>query len=294
LPKQRQAIIKDVSATTTSELEDKIFEKGSTTFFSSAQLFPKGLRDDVTRLYSFVRVADDYVDTPDKDHTAFDAFCKAWDVAKDDPHLDLMRRSTDTIDERVIKNMAYLERTYALDPAWIEAFLSSMYADIEGTTYRTLDDTLGYVYGSAEVIGLIMACVMGLPEEAWAYARLQGRAMQYINFIRDIDEDCKLGRCYFARTDLDLFRLKDLTAKTARANKQLFRDFMAMQLGHYHDWQTQAREGFKYLPKEFRRGLEAAIAAYDWTAEVIAKDPLVVYERQVKPTKKQLEAFRSK
>ena len=68
-------------------------------------------------------------------------------------------------------------------------FLGSMAADLTRRFYRTEAETLEYVYGSAEVIGLFMARIMRLPEEALPAARMLGRAMQFINFIRDAAED---------------------------------------------------------------------------------------------------------
>ena len=56
-----------------------------------------------------------------------------------------------------------------------------------------MEELIDYMYGSAEVVGLMMARIMGINREADFCARMLGRAMQYINFIRDIDEDGKLG-----------------------------------------------------------------------------------------------------
>jgi phytoene synthase len=91
-----------------------------------------------------------------------------------------------------------------------------MQMDIDKREYKTLDDTLEYIYGSAEVIGLFMAQIMGLPEEAHDFAKMQGRAMQFINFIRDIDEDITLGRRYFPTQDLKEFSLANLLSNSPK------------------------------------------------------------------------------
>ncbi len=68
----------------TSSIEKDIFQKGSTTYYWSSKFFPAAVRDDVFKLYSFVRVADDYVDQLPPQAAKFHALRKAWDQAKTD------------------------------------------------------------------------------------------------------------------------------------------------------------------------------------------------------------------
>ena len=90
--------------------------------------------------------------------------------------------------------MVELMNKYQFEPQWIEAFLDAMEADLHKKTYHTIDELLAYIYGSAEVVGLMMAQIMNLPESSWEAAKAQRKAMQLINFIRDIAEDNQLGR----------------------------------------------------------------------------------------------------
>jgi 15-cis-phytoene synthase len=272
----------------TKSLEQTIFERGSTTYYFSSKLFPRAAREDIFRLYSFVRVADDYVDAIPQKAAEFTALCRAWDAAKMDQKFDTKRLPTDTVDERVIKNIVHLVRQYKLDQSLVEAFLASMQADVDKKTYKTLDESLGYVYGSAEVIGLMISTILGLPEEALPYARLQGRAMQWINFLRDINEDTALGRQYFPTDDLALYHLEDLKHETALGNHQLFIDFVRMQLAHYNDWQAQAAEGYRYIPERLLVPIKTAAELYTWTALQIQKDPFKIYDHKIKPSKQQL------
>jgi len=243
-------------------VEQEIFRRGSTTFYAGAQLFPKAIRLDVERLYSFLRVADDYVDSLPARPKRFLALRQAWDTAKDNPRFDTNPDSKDTVDQRMIKNIVQLMRTYGFDPAWIESFWNSMQADLDGKTYQTLDDTLAYMYGSAEVVGQMMTRLMHLPPEADEYAKLQGRALQWANFIRDISEDVMLGRCYFPKTDLEQFGLSDLSERTARGKPEAFRRFIRFEAARYDDWQAEARGGLVYIPAAFRPAVTAAIDIY--------------------------------
>lgn len=269
-------------------IEKSIFKNGSTTYYFSSRFFPKAVRQDVFKLYSFVRVADNYVDVQPQNLKEFKILSDLWDEAIRDKKFSVQYEDADSLNERVVKNMVQLTRKYDFDKEWVDAFLASMQADVDKRTYQSLDGSLWYVYGSAEVIGLMMAKILGLPKKALAYAALQGRAMQWINFIRDIEEDNDLGRSYFPQEDLKAFGLKDLSRKTAVANPDQFQAFMEFQLKRYRDWQYQARRGFGYIPKSSRIPLETAVDMYDWTALQIRRNPMVVYDTKIKPNKNQV------
>ena len=163
-----------------------------------------------------------------------------------------------------------------------------MQMDLDKKVYRTLDDTLEYVYGSAEVIGLLMAKVIGLPDESLHYARMQGRAMQFINFIRDIEEDNALGRIYFPDEDFTRFGIKSLD-KSSILNKQIeFGKFIQFQVARYSGWQDEADKGFKYIPKRSRIAIRTAVDMYNWTAHSIAEQPMLVFHGKLKPRKSRI------
>lgn len=265
--------------------ERKIFKNGSTTFFMSSLFFPSKVRADVFDLYSFVRVADDYVDQVPADNDGFYRLRQMWNDAVQDPHYNTSKNKHDSTDERVVKNMLRVAKKNNFDMAWVTAFLDSMQSDLTDKHYLTIKDTLWYIYGSAEVIGLMMASIMELTPEAASAARLQGRAMQIINFIRDINEDIELGRQYFPVSELRRFNLPDLTHATATAQPADFTKFIQFQLDRYDQWQTAAYEGYKYIPKRLRVPLQTATDMYNWTASEIHKDPMIIYAKKVKPTK---------
>lgn len=271
-----------------TSLEQTIFKNGSTTYYFSSKFFPVAVREDVFKLYSFVRVADDYVDCVPARTKDFQGLCKAWRSAHANENFDTAPSTSDSIDERVIKNMVFVTRKYGFEKEWIESFLASMQADLDRKKYKTIDDTIWYIYGSAEVIGLMMGKIMGLQEEATHAACMQGRAMQFINFLRDINEDNALGRCYFPLTDLKRFKLPDLSFETAKAHPDRFTDFMHYQLDRYDAWQSEATEGFKYIPRRLRIPLRTAVDMYNWTGQQIRQNPLIVFKRKIKPTKRQV------
>lgn len=270
------------------QTERSIFKAGSTTYFNATRFFPKQMQADVAKLYSFVRVADDYVDAIPQDTQGFRDLVRAWHFYRSLPLPQLKHRDGDDLNARVAKNVCQLAAAYHFDHEWVEAFLESMRMDITGTRYKTMDDTLAYVYGSAEVIGLMMAKVLGVSDQAQPAAMLQGRAMQYINFLRDIDEDLGLGRCYFPEDELAKYGLNELSQAAAQRKPAAFTAFMRAQLAYYTAWQHEADEGLHYLPRRARVAIRTAVDGYNWTAQQIAKDPFVVFKRKVKPSKHRL------
>ncbi|HVP17397.1 MAG TPA: squalene/phytoene synthase family protein, partial [Spirochaetia bacterium] len=171
---------------TSNELHRTVFQKGSRTYFTSSLFFPERVRREVSVLYSFVRVADDFVDATPQDRAGFEAFRQRYSAS-------LHGKNTP---DPVVDDFVRLMHEKQFEPAWVDAFLSSMEADFSIREYDTVEDVLRYIYGSAEVIGLFMARILDLPRDSHPYAQMLGRAMQYINFIRDIDEDARLGRRY--------------------------------------------------------------------------------------------------
>ena len=165
-------------------VQAQVFKAGSTTYFNSSLFFPPKMRAEVFALYGFVRVADNFVDAVPQEAAAFRRFVARYRAAHAGPPAD----------DAIIDDFVALANKLQFDPAWTEAFLASMEADLDKRLYRTEAETLEYVYGSAEVIGLFMAKIMRLPVEAQFAAQRLGRAMQIINFIRGVAEDAAMGR----------------------------------------------------------------------------------------------------
>jgi 15-cis-phytoene synthase len=251
-----------------------LFKKGSKTYFYSTLFFPKKVKEEVFILYSFLRKADDYVDAIPQDAEGFYSFKERYNQAREGLHTG----------DVVVDSFAQLSRDKNFDEKWTQAFLQSMEMDITKTQYQDLDELLTYLYGSSEVVGLFMAKIMGLSPDSYPAARHLGRAMQYINFIRDIDEDLDLGRVYFPQEDLEKYGLDSLQPDEAHKNPEGFSSFINKQLDTYLDWQAKAEAGFKYIPYRYLIPVKTASDLYKWTGAQIRKDPLVVFQRKVKPS----------
>jgi 15-cis-phytoene synthase len=256
-------------------IQEQVFKKGSRTYFTSSLFFPPAVRADVAVLYGFVRVADDFVDAVPQDRAGFESFRAAYERA----------RGGQPAGDPIIDPFVRLAQRKRFDPAWVDAFLDSMQADLTRTTYDSIDDTLTYIYGSAEVIGLFMARILDLPEKALPFARLMGRAMQYINFIRDLSEDRGLGRRYLPLAGTGM---ETLDADYARKNPDRMAAFIEHHLALYRSWQEEAEKGFAMIPRRFRIPIKTASDMYKWTARQIERRPFVVFDHKVKPPKSRI------
>ena len=216
-----------------------ITRRYSTSFSLGIRLFDEALRDPIYAIYGFVRFADEIVDTfHDHDKRAL---------------LEEFRRDTYRAIDRglslnpVLQAFQETVREYAIERELIEAFLHSMELDIEHRVYeRTLYDT--YIYGSAEVVGLMCLRVFCAGDPA-AYDRLEaparrlGAAFQKVNFLRDISSDFHdRGRVYFPGVEFAEFT----DEQKAAIEREIADDFEA------------ALEGIRRLPTGARLGVHTA------------------------------------
>jgi len=256
-----------------AEKHEQIFRSGSKTYYFSSRFFPPSVRKDVYALYGFVRTADNLVDIQPVDPAQFHTFRKTYSNAL---------KTGEPCGDVIIDAFLELQGRKRFDPAWTEAFLDSMEHDLVKSSCDSLDEVLAYIYGSAEVIGLYMARIMDLEEAAFPFAAMLGRAMQYINFIRDIQEDNELGRRYLPLAGSNLSSLEHAYAI---GRQEEFNAFLRTEIKRYQAWQKEAEKGYRFIPRRYRIPIMTAADMYCWTAQQIALDPMVVYRKRVKPPK---------
>jgi 15-cis-phytoene synthase len=253
----------------------KIFKKGSKTYYNSSIFFSKKINKDVSILYSYVRTADDLVDSIPQKKDAFFNFKKQTMEALND----------NKVENEIIMDFIELFKRKNFEKDWLISFLKAMESDLGKVKMETLEETEDYIYGSAEVIGLFMAKILDLDKESYKYAKLLGKSMQYINFIRDFKEDLLLGRTYLPLEEAKTFNLENLNLTTIEKNKTFFEMFIKKQIDHFYFWDREAREGFKFLSKRNLVPIKTAQDSYLWTAKKIYNDPFIILRKKVKPSK---------
>jgi len=154
---------------------EKIMEKFSTTFYSCMESFPTEIREDIYKLYAYLRVVDEMVEGDYGDECEFGE----W--------------------RRVVDNFYEVSDKYQFEGQWLLDFHNAMLTDLIRKEH-TLVSMLEYCKGSAEAVGLMMSRILGCPPHADNHARALGRAYQIINFIRDYEEDTAKGYKYITES----------------------------------------------------------------------------------------------
>lgn len=266
--------------------KEKVFKSSSTTYYYSSLFFPKEILQKVTTVYAYVRIADNFVDNLPQDkkgYAEFISYTNKYYIGKSIPESYTYHD--------VITDFVDLAKDHQFKKSWINSFHFSMTSDISNKkiVYQDFQQLNQYIYGSAEVIGLFLAKILKLPEASFSGARAQGYAMQYINFIRDIAEDCQLKRQYLPQTQLQNFGIKNL-CKKPQTEKEVtkFTKFITSQIKLYNEYQQKAENSYRYIPYRYRVPIATAANLYKWTGEQILANPLMVYHKKIKPTKLQV------
>ncbi|MEQ9466290.1 MAG: phytoene/squalene synthase family protein [Ekhidna sp.] len=235
--------MKDLYTQTAFDCSKLITKTYSTSFSLGIRTLNKKYHESIYAIYGFVRYADEIVDTF-HDH---------------DKQKLLQRFKSDTyqsIEEKislnpVLHSFQQVVNEFNIDHDLIEAFLISMEMDLSKKDY---DDSEyeKYIYGSAEVVGLMCLKVFceGNEEkyqELLTPARHLGSAFQKVNFLRDIKSDYdERGRVYFPGVDFNQFSNEE--------KKQIEEDI--------REEFKQSLIGIKKLPKGVRAGVYLAYIYY--------------------------------
>lgn len=233
----------DLYNTTTFECSKLITEYYSTSFTLGIKTLDKRFHFPIYAVYGFVRYADEIVDT-------FHGFDKK--ALLNTFTTDTFKAIEDKISlNPVIHSFQMVVNEYQIDHDLIRAFLHSMEMDLYQSEYNQVGYE-EYIYGSAEVVGLMCLRVFceGNNEMYQALkddARSLGSAFQKVNFLRDIKSDFQeRGRTYFPNVDFTNFTLKD---------KQLIEDDIQADF-------DAAYRGIMNLPKGAKAGVYLAYKYY--------------------------------
>lgn len=228
------------------------------TYYLATLLLPKKKRPPVHALYGFARFADEIVDdlaSTLSDQEKADAL-RTWgeSVLKD---LRL-GKSDDLIGRALVDTVI----RYSIPLEYFEAFMKSMEMDLTVTRYKTYDDLMTYVYGSAVVIGLEMLPILGYSDpRAIEAATALGTAFQLANFIRDIDEDIDRGRIYMPLDDLAKFGVTEEMLLARKLTPEIV-EALKFQIQRVRDLQAIAEAGIQFLDPISRPCIRAASELY--------------------------------
>ena len=226
------------------ECSKNVTNSYSTSFSLATMMLSNSIRQDIYNIYGFVRFADEIVDT-------FHNYNKK----------ELFRRFVDDLNHSLSEKISLnpilnsFQKTvhkYGIHKELINAFLKSMKLDLNKKNYKTSKEYKDYIYGSADVVGLMCLKVFVSGNESEykklkPYAMALGSAFQKVNFLRDLNDDYqKLDRVFFPGIDYSSF---DENAKN-KIMTDIESDF------------SKALKGIYMLPNNSKFGVYAAYKYY--------------------------------
>ncbi len=232
-----------------------VTEAYSTSFYSSVSMLDPSIQPAIHNIYGFVRFADEIVDTFHNQNQQ-DLFKRF----EDDLNDALERRFSMN---PILHSFQITVFEYNIDRELIDAFMYSMRLDLSKKEYTSEEDYKKYIYGSADVVGLMCLKVFVDGDEA-QYQKLKpsamslGSAFQKVNFLRDIKNDIEvLERSYFPNVDFE-----NLTPEAKDAIvKEIEEDF------------EEAYKGIIQLPSTARFGVYTAFKYYSQLLRKLKRTP---------------------
>lgn len=224
----------------------------STSFSMGIYFLDRSLRNAIYSIYGYVRIADEIVDS----FEGYDQHCLLAKFKEDTYEAIESRISVNPI----LNSFQQVVHQYNIDRELIETFLQSMEMDLGKICY-TSEKYQQYIYGSAEVVGLMCLHVFTDNNEMMygqlkPYAMKLGAAFQKVNFLRDMKDDYHiLGRIYFPGIDMSQFNCQ----VKEQIEREISNDFVL------------ALEGIKRLPASSRKGVYLAYIYYQSLFKKIKK-----------------------
>ncbi len=232
-----------------------VTESYSTSFSLATKMLGTSIRNDIYNIYGFVRFADEIVDT-------FHDYDKP--VLFQDFEDELYKSLENKISlNPILNSFQHTFHKYGIPLHLVKAFMKSMRMDLVKKDYVTTAEYKEYIYGSADVVGLMCLCVF-VKGDTKKYDELKdsamalGSAFQKVNFLRDLKADYELlERSYFPNTNL--LELDEASKK--RIVKEIEVDF------------AQGFHGIERLPADAKFGVYTAFKYYKRLLDKLKKTP---------------------
>jgi len=252
---------------------EKVTKTYSTSFSLATRLLSENIRKDIYNIYGFVRFADEIVDSF-HDYNKSELF--------NDFNIDLEKAIINKIHlNPILNSFQHTFHKYKIDKDLVDAFMKSMRMDLTKKKYKTVEEYKEYIYGSADVVGLmcLKVFVQGNNE---LYIKLKenamklGSAFQKVNFLRDLKADKEdLNRTYFPNTKFE---------KLSESEKnEIIKDI--------EDDFKMGLEGIKELPLDAKFGVFMAYRYYNQLLKKLKKTPATeIINRRIRvPNLKKIE-----
>jgi len=235
---------------TSTQISILITKKYSTSFFWATCMLQDEIQNAITSIYGFVRLADEIVDS-------FHDYDKKYLLDKfEKDYYEGLQYGISM--NPVLHSFQLTVKKYNIPNEYVQSFLKSMRADLKQKDYKDKTDIDEYIYGSADVVGLMCLTVFCKGDKKYFHeleipAMKLGSAFQKVNFLRDLKHDIdQLDRNYFPEIEKNDFN-------------EVLKKQVIYQINTDFDL---AFEGIKRLPKEAKL---AVLLAYYYYKELLYK-----------------------
>lgn len=253
-----------------------IHKQHGKSYFFATRFFSTELRQATWALYAWMRYADDIVDLAGgKDIFLVTAELDQWEEDWKQAY------QTKTSDHPVLMASQYIFHRYNIPYSYSESFLRAMRQDLTKTRYATYEELEYYMYGSAGVVGLIMAHIVGYKDKyTLEKAKQNGYAMQLTNFLRDIKEDLlERNRIYFPQVELNRFNITEDDLRLGKMSKNM-RSFIQFQSNRADKLYEQSWPAINDLGVSGRLPIRIASVLYRQILRKIDQQDLNVFSRR--------------
>lgn len=243
------------------EISKLITNAYSTSFGGATKLFDASIRKHIYAIYGLVRIADEIVDTYKGKNKA-----ELLDELEQSIQVSLKRNYSVN---PIVHSFVITANTYGIDYSLIHPFFTSMRMDLSPVIYDK-KSYQAYIYGSAEVVGLMCLKVF-CENDQKRYKKLErgaralGAAYQKVNFLRDMAADFKdLGRTYFPNVNFETF---DDAAKV-KIISDIEKDF------------SLAKKATDALPENSKQAVRLSVIYYEALLKKLKKTKAAVIKQK--------------
>ena len=259
-------------------------KKGSKSFALASRVLPPALRDDASMLYAWCRYCDDVIDGQEMGHGQIEDY-----KTGQGERLEMLREKTaralsgKPMEDPVFEGLARVVKTHEINHRHPFDLLKGFEMDAEDRVYKSVDDILDYAYHVAGVVGVMMANIMGVRDDATLdRASDLGLAFQLTNIARDVIDDAQADRVFVPQDLLSKHGAPNAAQDLAqRDNWPSAYKAACEQLDIAEAYYRSAKVGIRELDFRCAWAISAALKVYREIGEVLRSGGPEAWEGRV-------------
>ena len=259
-------------------------KKGSKSFALASRVLPPALRDDASMLYAWCRYCDDVIDGQEMGHGQIEDY-----KTGQGERLEMLREKTaralsgKPMEDPVFAGLARVVKTHEINHRHPFDLLKGFEMDADDRVYKSVDDILDYAYHVAGVVGVMMANIMGVRDDATLdRASDLGLAFQLTNIARDVIDDAQADRVFVPQDLLSKHGAPNAAQELAqRDNWPSAYKAACEQLDIAEAYYRSAKVGIRELDFRCAWAISAALKVYREIGEVLRSGGPEAWEGRV-------------